>query len=215
MQESVGTAECVSFDSESLIVVDSSDQVMGYESKVDVHRGTGKLHRAFSIFLFDGPDSVMLQQRSEEKPLWPGYWTNSCCSHPRRGETYDQATRRRLREELGVEARLSRLYRFQYFARFYDLGAEHELCTVYVGNIDDASKLAPNPKEIRAWDWFDTDSIDELTKRQPDRFTPWFLLEWERLRGDRRGDVEAICGVGPGRRGVNQQVGMMADRRVS
>jgi isopentenyl-diphosphate delta-isomerase len=157
----------------------------------------------------------MLQQRSEDKPLWPGYWTNSCCSHPRRGETYDQATRRRLREELGVEANLSRLYRFEYFARFSDLGAERELCTVYVGNVDDTCAVEPNPREIRAWDWFDAGAIDDLACRHPNRFTPWFLLEWARLRGDRRRDVEAICSAPTGYRDGNHPTARALPRRAS
>ncbi len=197
MLESASANQRVSFDTESLILVDGSDQVVGYENKVDVHSGSGKLHRAFSIFLFAGPERVLLQQRSESKPLWPGYWTNSCCSHPRRGESYQQATRRRLAEELGVEAELTRLYRFEYSAQFFDRGTEHELCSVYVGDIGDSGQqVAPNPREVKDWDWFDCAQLDTLTTRHPQRFTPWFLLEWARLRGDLRGNVEAICGGG-------------------
>lgn len=188
-----GGGKCVSFDHESLILVDSDDRVLGYQHKSAVHRGSGTLHRAFSIFLFDGPERVLLHQRSSLKPLWPGYWTNSCCSHPRRGETYEQATRRRLREELGVSAELSRLYRFEYAAAFGDRGAERELCTVYAGSIDAGSQLSPNRREMRACDWFDCSDVDALTTSEPERFTPWFLLEWERLRGDMRGLVEAVC----------------------
>ena len=88
--------ETVSFSDEALILVDHEDRVTGYSSKADAHRGDGQLHRAFSVFLFDGPDWVLLQCRSDNKPLWPGYWANSCCSHPRRGESCDQAAVRRL-----------------------------------------------------------------------------------------------------------------------
>jgi isopentenyl-diphosphate delta-isomerase len=194
MLESASASQCVSFDTESLILVDGADRVMGYENKADVHSGSGKLHRAFSIFLFDGPDRVLLQQRSDSKPLWPGYWTNSCCSHPRRGETYERATRRRLEEELGVEAALSRLYRFEYSAAFFDHGTEHELCTVYVGDIGaSGQQVAANPQEVKDWDWFDCARLDEAISRRPERFTPWFMLEWARLRGDLRDRVTAVC----------------------
>ncbi|MEM1153563.1 MAG: hypothetical protein AAGI44_05445, partial [Pseudomonadota bacterium] len=77
-------AEQVSFDEENLILVNAQDEITGYESKLNAHSGAGLLHRAFSIFLFDGPDWVLLQQRSNKKPLWPGYWANSCCSQLKR-----------------------------------------------------------------------------------------------------------------------------------
>jgi isopentenyl-diphosphate delta-isomerase len=207
MLNPANAGECVSFDTESLILVDSADRVLGHESKADVHRGSGKLHRAFSIFLFDGPERVLLHQRSRNKPLWPGYWTNSCCSHPRRGESYEQATTRRLREELGVEARLSRLYRFEYFAPFSDHGAEHELCTVYAGTVDHDNQVEPNSQEILDWDWFNCHEVDTFTARQPDRFTPWFLMEWARLRSDQRPAVEAACAGSRDHQAMRAKVG--------
>ena len=88
--------EKVSFDDEPLILVDENDREIGYRSKVDCHTGHGTLHRAFSIFLFDNRGRVLLQQRAAGKPLWPLYWSNSCCSHPRRGESMQQALHRRL-----------------------------------------------------------------------------------------------------------------------
>jgi len=98
--------EKVSFDDEPLILVDEDDNEVGYRSKGECHEGHGILHRAFSIFLFDKRGRVLLQQRAAGKRLWPLHWSNSCCSHPRRGETMDQALHRRLREELGLEASL-------------------------------------------------------------------------------------------------------------
>ena len=79
----------VSFDTEDLILVDSADRVVGTAPKKAVHQPGGQLHRAFSIFIFAGGDQVLLHRRSAGKPLWPGYWTNSCCSHPRNGESYE------------------------------------------------------------------------------------------------------------------------------
>ncbi len=185
--------ESVSHGSEQLILVDDADNVVGHDTKADVHAGTGRLHRAFSIFLFDGPDRVLLHQRSWHKPLWPGYWTNSCCSHPRQGETYEEATRRRLREELGVETALTRAYRFEYHAQFSALGAEHELCTVYIGNLDGTQGIEPHAEEILTWGWFDCAEVDAWIANEAQRFTPWFLLEWEQLRGHRRWCVEQAC----------------------
>lgn len=172
----------VSFDHEPLILVDGEDNVTGYETKVNAHVGNGLLHRAFSIFLFTEHDEVLLQQRSGEKPLWPLYWSNSCCSHPRRGESYDQAVHRRLREELAVDADLEFLYRFQYQAVFRDAGAEHELCSVFVGKVPSSVRIDVNPSEIAAWQWLPCVDVDRLTQQHPDRVTPWFVMEWQRLR---------------------------------
>ena len=96
----------VSFDNEALIIVDAQDRILGHGNKADLHRGSGTLHRAFSIFLFNSAGELLLTRRSNTKPLWPGFWSNTCCSHPRRGETYGVATQRRLREELGIETPL-------------------------------------------------------------------------------------------------------------
>lgn len=183
----------VSFDDELLILVDDHDNVTGYESKLAAHHGSGLLHRAFSIFLFDGTGRVLLHRRSAQKPLWPGYWTNSCCSHPRKGESYAAAAQRRLREELGVAARLSYLYRFRYSAEFDGRGSENELCAVYVGRLENSAQLAPNPNEIEEWRWVDCAELSAWLSRAPDLFTPWFKLEWSRLCTDQRAAVERLC----------------------
>ena len=97
----------VSSESEELILVDTQDNETGHRSKSECHDGDGILHRAFSLFLFNGHRELLLQRRSESKRLWPGYWSNSCCSHPRRGESIHTATRRRLSDELNVTATLA------------------------------------------------------------------------------------------------------------
>ncbi|HVS02847.1 MAG TPA: isopentenyl-diphosphate delta-isomerase, partial [Thermoanaerobaculia bacterium] len=94
----------VSFANEELILVDEDDREVGHLSKAEAHAGEGVLHRAFSVLLFDRRGNLLLQRRAGGKQLWPGYWSNSCCSHPRRGESMEVATRRRLAEELGVDA---------------------------------------------------------------------------------------------------------------
>ena len=185
-------AEQVSFDHEDLILVDSQDRVKGYDSKINAHRGRGQLHRAFSIFLFDGPDWVLLQQRSAKKPLWPLYWANSCCSHPRRGETCDDAAYRRLREELGADTELHRLYRFVYRARYLDRGVEHELCTVYAGHYPRGRDLCTNTEEVRAWGWFSRSEVNDRIRLERSRFAPWFLLEWEHLQRHHLAQLAAL-----------------------
>ncbi len=180
----------VSFDDEPLILVDARDNVQGYRPKADCHVGDGILHRAFSIFLFDAQGRLLIHQRSAEKPLWPGFWTNSCCSHPRRGETVEEAAHRRLREELGVEAELTRLYAFQYQARYLDIGSENELCTVFVGPLQGEPKV--NPTEIEEWRMISAQELDAALADDPESYTPWCRMEWQRLRNDFWPRVEAL-----------------------
>jgi isopentenyl-diphosphate delta-isomerase len=181
----------VSFHDEPLILVDEHDNEVGYRSKSDCHTGHGTLHRAFSIFLFDRGGRVLLQQRAAGKPLWPLYWSNSCCSHPRRGESMADATRRRVIEELGVDARLEFLYKFIYQADFGDVGAEHELCYVYVGTAE--GDVQVHPDEIADWRWVSPDDVDRELSEHPDRFTPWFKLEWRSLRDHWRARICAVA----------------------
>ena len=91
--------EIVSNASEQLILVDDHDREIGYKGKADCHTGKGVLHRAFSIFVFNRDNELLLQQRSPSKMLWPGYWSNTCCSHPRRGETMERSEERRVGKE--------------------------------------------------------------------------------------------------------------------
>lgn len=176
----------VSFDDEPLILVDSADRVHGHETKLTAHEGAGMLHRAFSIFLFTEDERVLLQQRSGSKPLWPLFWSNSCCSHPRRGETVEQAAHRRLREELAIDAPLHYLYKFEYRAEFGAIGTEHELCSVFVGKLPKPVPIDVNPSEVADWRWMDCVEVDRLVTEERDRVTPWFVMEWQRLRGEYR-----------------------------
>ena len=172
--------ETVSSESENLILVDEHDQEIGSISKAEAHDGHGTLHRAFSIFLFNSKGEVLLQKRSAEKRLWGGYWSNTCCSHPRVGETLDVATQRRLQDELGITAELEHVYHFIYQADFDETGAEHELCHVYVGRTDEDPQ--PNAAEIEDWRWIAPDDLTAEMKANRKAFTPWFKLEWERLK---------------------------------
>lgn len=184
--------EKVSFDDEPLVLVDENDVEIGYRSKVDCHTGHGTLHRAFSIFLFDDQNRVLVQQRAAEKPLWPLYWSNSCCSHPRRGESMRQATHRRLYEELGLDARLEFVYKFIYQADFGDVGAEYELCHVYIGT-SRGGDVHVHPEEIADWRWLPMDEITRELENHPTRYTPWFKMEWKTLMGQWRNRIEALA----------------------
>lgn len=174
--------ENVSSDNEMLILVDENDNEIGTISKADAHDANGTLHRAFSLFIFNEKGELLLQQRSPEKRLWGGYWSNSCCSHPRAGENMDEAVHRRLEQELGMTADLGFVYKFSYRADFGDLGAEHELCWVYVGRA--TSAVHPNTSEISDWRWIAPAALDAEMASEPRHFTPWFKLEWNRLKDE-------------------------------
>ena len=172
----------VSSESEELILVDTDDRETGYLSKAECHDGDGVLHRAFSAFLFNESGELLLQQRAASKRLWPGYWSNSCCSHPRRDESMEVATLRRLDDELNTSAELQFVYKFRYQARFGDRGAEHELCHVYLGRI--AGTVQPNDEEIAAVQFLRPDELTAQLEENPEAYTPWFRLEWNALTTD-------------------------------
>ncbi len=172
----------VSSDADLLILVDSADNPVGHLDKARCHDAGGILHRAFSLFIFNSRGELLLQQRALGKRLWPGYWSNSCCSHPRVGESMEVAIGRRLAEELSLETTLSFIYKFEYQARFGDAGSEHELCSVYIGFTD--QEPSAHPEEIAAWRWASTEVLERELANAPGSFTPWFRLEWQALQRD-------------------------------
>ena len=178
----------VSSEAEELILVDEDDREQGHLSKAACHDGDGVLHRAFSAFLFNADGELLLQQRAGTKRLWPGYWSNSCCSHPRRGESMETATARRLDDELNLATDLSFVYKFRYQASYADLGSEHELCHVFLGRIDD--EVRANAEEIAAIRFLGADALDRELAEQPERFTPWFRMEWDALKTDHAAELE-------------------------
>jgi isopentenyl-diphosphate Delta-isomerase len=137
------------------------------------------LHRAFSLFVFNSAGELLLQQRATGKRLWPGYWSNTCCSHPRRGEAMQFAIHRRLREELGLSAELEFLFKFQYQSQYDARGAEHELCSVYAGRCSAWPRR--NVHEVAAWRYVAPQALQAEIACAPDQFTPWFKIEWGRI----------------------------------
>ena len=174
-----GPHRIVSSEAEELILVDADDNEIGFLSKADCHDGGGVLHRAFSLFLFNDAGELLLQQRSDSKRLWPGFWSNTICSHPRRGESMAVATRRRLLDELNIEAELEFVYKFAYQARFGEAGSENELCHVYLGRAP--ADIRPNESEIAAVRFITPADLDREFAEQPETLTPWFRMEWQAL----------------------------------
>ncbi|HJR69017.1 MAG TPA: isopentenyl-diphosphate Delta-isomerase [Gammaproteobacteria bacterium] len=174
--------EIVSNASEQLILVDDQDREIGFKPKADCHLGYGVLHRAFSIFVFNSDNELLLQQRSLSKMLWPGFWSNTCCSHPRRGEVLGVAVARRLTQELGFTCPLEYLYKFKYHAQFGTVGAEHELCSVYFGRYD--GPVDANVTEIAAWRFVGVEALERELITAPETFTPWFKMEWVHIKAN-------------------------------
>jgi isopentenyl-diphosphate delta-isomerase len=178
-------------DPDTLILVNEEDQGVGYMSKALCHEGSGVLHRAFSLLIFNDRGELLIQQRAASKRLWPLYWSNSCCSHPRGAETMEAATQRRLAEELGMACSLRFLFKFKYQAQFDATGAEHELCSVFIGRATQPPRV--NVSEICDWRWIAPEALmHEIAGAGGRTFTPWFMLEWARIWRDYRAEVLSL-----------------------
>ena len=164
---------------DKVVLVDKNDRALGLQDKLVCHSGKGILHRAFSVFVFNKKGEVLLQQRSKKKFLWPLYWSNTCCSHPWAGESYEQASQRRLQTEIGFTCPLKNIGIFQYQARYKDKGSENELCTVLVGEYD--GKISLNLEEAAAYKWIDFQELKEDIMASPDKYTPWLKMEIEKF----------------------------------
>src|SRR5256885_13900167 len=142
-------ADDISPDCEPLILVDETDREVGHLSKAKCHDGHGVLHRAFSLLVFNDAGELLLQQRAASKRLWPRYWSNSCCSHPRRAETMEAAIHRRLYEELGLRCPLHFLFKFKYQAQFDTAGAGDQLASGFLGRCTDRPGGDPHARLSR------------------------------------------------------------------
>ena len=160
-------------NNEYLILVDENDQPQGKMEKLEVHQ-KGKLHRAFSVFLFNSKGELLLQQRAAEKYHSPGLWSNTCCSHPRYGEALEDAVDRRLKEELGIFTQTKLAFSFIYKIHFDNGLTEHELDHVFTGVTDDIP--APNPAEVKAWKYMSIEELQHDLKENPQLYTGWFKI---------------------------------------
>lgn len=163
---------------ERVILVDRLDREIGTEEKLKAHR-EGKLHRAFSIFIFNAKWELLLQKRAATKYHSGSLWTNTCCSHPRPGESHYCAARRRLNEEMGFDCGLTELFSFVYHTKLENNLFEHELDHVFVGIFD--GRPIPNLKEVDDWKWMSIDSLERDVGENPDHYTHWFKLILNRV----------------------------------
>ena len=156
---------------DDLICVDVLDRPVGRASKALCHR-QGLLHRAFSVFLCDG-DKILLQRRAKEKYHSGGLWANACCSHPRYGETLEQAVFRRLGEELGISCACEEIGAFTYYCRFGPELFEYEYDHVFLGSYH--GSVEANPAEIMDTAWVGIDALSDSLRLHPERYAVWFL----------------------------------------
>lgn len=161
-----------------LLVVDKNDKILGFEDKEKCHQGKGILHRAFSIYLFNDKGQLLIQQRSKFKKLWPFFWANTCCSHSYKGEDYVKAGERRLKEELGLVSPLQMADKFQYQAKYRDVGSENEICAILKGKYN--GNIKPDPKEIADWKWVDVEKLKNDFKKNPEKYAPWLKIGLKR-----------------------------------
>ncbi len=164
---------------EKLLLVNKKDKVVGVETKENCHKGKGILHRAFSVYIFNNKGQLLIQQRSKFKPLWPLYWwAPTCCSHPRKGEEYIEAGERRLKEEFGFTCSLKMIDKFQYQAKYKNVGSENEMCAILIGEYN--GKIKADSKEISNWKWIDINKLQNDFKKNPNKYVPWLKTGFKR-----------------------------------
>ena len=162
----------------NVILVDEQDNPLGVMEKMEAHR-LARLHRAFSVFVFNKAGELLLQQRAPGKYHSAGLWTNTCCSHPMPGEAVDAAALRRLQEEMGFSTELEKAFAFLYMAAFDNGLTEHEYDHVFTGIYEGA--IHPDPDEVCDYRYIPMDSLREWVDRSPGDFTEWFKIALPRL----------------------------------
>jgi isopentenyl-diphosphate Delta-isomerase len=164
---------------EHVVLVDECDREIGTAQKLAVHTA-GLLHRSFSVFVFDSTDNLLLQRRARTKYHSAGRWANTCCGHPRPGETVQAAAARRLVEEMGfscpLRGRSSVLYRVGVGGGL----VEHEYDHIFVGRFDGTP--APSPHEVEEWRWSSVETVADDVLRHADHYASWFPIVLEALR---------------------------------
>lgn len=158
---------------EQVILVNERDEKIGLMPKLEAHQ-KGILHRAFSVFIINDNNELMLQQRAMNKYHSPGLWTNTCCSHQRDGETSLEAGNRRLEEEMGFNTPLKETGSIIYKAPFDNGLTEHELDHILIGNFNGIPKI--NQAEVSSWKWMTLEQIQKDIRINPEDYTAWFKI---------------------------------------
>ncbi len=159
-----------------VILVDENDNKIGTMDKLEAHQ-KGALHRAFSVFIFHPDGRLMLQKRAEDKYHSAGLWTNTCCSHPRPGESVMDAAHRRLKEEMGFDCPLTEVHSLIYRTEFSNGLIEHEFDHVLVGTWNGEPKI--NPSEVSEWLWVLPETLRDELLRYPEKYSYWLKAAFE------------------------------------
>jgi isopentenyl-diphosphate delta-isomerase len=154
-----------------VILVDAEDRAIGRMEKQEAHV-KGVLHRAFSVFIFNENNELLLQQRASHKYHSGGLWTNTCCSHPAPGEDTAAAAERRLSEEMGFTTPLTPLFTFTYHAHLDHNLQEHEFDHVFIGRYN--GPVQPDPEEVADYAWISRDDLIAAVEKYPSEYTVWF-----------------------------------------
>lgn len=170
-----------------VILVNEKDEPVGVMEKIEAHKRGGTLHRAFSILVFNKKGELMLQLRSKKKYHAGGLWTNTVCSHPRPGETTEEAAKRRLMEEMGFTTELKEVGSFIYRADVGNGLTEYEYDHVFVGFYEGLPK--PNPEEADGWKWMDFEAVVRDVKENPEHYTPWFRILLDKMADTIRKEI--------------------------
>ncbi|WP_347374813.1 isopentenyl-diphosphate Delta-isomerase [Aequorivita sp. Q41] len=163
---------------ELVVLVNENDEKIGLMPKQEAHE-KGVLHRAFSVFVFNTNNELMLQQRALHKYHSPGLWTNTCCSHQRDGETSLDAGKRRLFEEMGFITDLQETTSFIYKAPFDNGLTEHELDHILIGNFEGVPNI--NIEEVAAWKWVGLEEVKKDIQENPNLYTAWFKIIFDKF----------------------------------
>jgi isopentenyl-diphosphate delta-isomerase len=160
---------------ETINLVDEAGNRIGSIGKMEAHI-KGKLHEAFSLFIFNDIKELLLQRRAEGKYHSGGLWSNTCCSHPRLGESLGVATHRRLEEEMGFDCDLKEIFSFTYKAKLSNLLVENEFDHVFIGHVGMFTKITPNLAEVSDYKWSSIPKLREDIQANPQEYTEWFKI---------------------------------------
>ncbi len=163
---------------EMVVLVDKNDNQLGLMEKIEAHK-KAVLHRAFSVFILNNKNELLMQKRALVKYHSPGLWTNTCCSHPRHKESVISAGVRRLKEEMGFETKLKNLFSFIYKAKFDNGLTEHEFDHVLLGKYNKAPLI--NKSEVSEWKWVDIDFLKNDVVYNPNLYTEWFKIIFDQF----------------------------------
>lgn len=157
---------------ELVVLVNDNNEAIGTMPKLEAHNANTPLHRAFSVYLFNQDGKFLLTRRALSKKVFPGVWTNSCCGHPGPDEATEDAIRRRLRFELGLDPQKLRviLPKYRYRAEMNGI-VENEICPVYLAEVSTDPK--PNPEEVEEYEWVDWKAFLKRLQKTPAKYSPW------------------------------------------